>query len=178
MMKKKKKTVSFRKMSMADFDTPNLRRLSLNYGETEDIRRILQERRPSLFKRSLSQDDYANIHRYIVQLENCGPVSIYVQGDLDKHRDDQAVFLTVHDVGTSYLSMVDFFSHRELAEIRSRSLFLHVSVFGQSPGAEDLGIPFPSLEDIALGLVTALDLMKVAKVICLGDGAGANICMR
>jgi hypothetical protein len=64
---------------MADFDTPNLRRLSLNYGETEDIRRILKERRPSLFKRSLSQDDYSNIHRYIVQLENCGPISIYVQ---------------------------------------------------------------------------------------------------
>jgi hypothetical protein len=75
----KRKTVSFRKMSMADFDTPNLRRLSLNYGETEDIRRILKERRPSLFKRSLSQDDYSNIHRYIVQLENCGPISIYVQ---------------------------------------------------------------------------------------------------
>ena len=61
---------------------------------------------------------------------------------------------------------------------RSRSLFLHVSVFGQSPGAEDLTIPFPSLEDIALGLVTALDLMKISKVICLGDGAGANICLR
>ncbi len=66
-----------------------------------------------------------------------------------------------------------------MAEIRSRSLFLHVSVFGQSPGADDLAItPFPSLEDIALGLVTALDLMKVAKVICMGDGAGANICLR
>lgn len=168
-----------RKMSMADFDTPNLRRLSLNHGETEDIRRILQERRPSLFKRSLSQDDYTNIHRYIVQLEGCGPISVYVQGDLEKYRgDDQAVFLTVHDVGTSYLSMVDFFSNQELAEIRSRSLFLHVSVFGQSPGAEDLAIPFPSLEDIALGLVTVLDLMKISKVICLGDGAGANICLR
>jgi hypothetical protein len=78
-MMQTKKTVSFRKMSMADFDTPNLRRLSLNYGETEDIRKILQERRPSLFKRSLSQDDYTNIHRYIVHAENCGPISIYVQ---------------------------------------------------------------------------------------------------
>ncbi len=54
-----------------------------------------------------------------------------------------------------------------------------MSVFGQSPGADDLAItPFPSLEDIALGLVTALDLMKVSKVICMGDGAGANICLR
>lgn len=168
-----------RKMSMADFDTPNLRRLSLNYGETEDIRRILKERRPSLFKRSLSQDDYSNIHRYIVQLENCGPISVYVQGDLDRHRDDhQAVFLTVHDVGTSYLSMVDFFANPELAEIRARSLFLHVSVFGQSPGAENLTMTFPSLQDLAMGLVTALDLMKIPKVICLGDGAGANICLR
>jgi hypothetical protein len=39
-------------------------------------------------------------------------LTILPQGDLEKHREDQAVFLTVHDVGTSYLSMVDFFSHQ------------------------------------------------------------------
>ena len=61
-----------------------------------------------------------------------------------------------------------------------RALFLHVSIPGQAPGADDLesDYPFPTMDAIGLNLVTVLDHLRIKQVVGLGDGAGANIMLR
>ena len=61
-----------------------------------------------------------------------------------------------------------------------RALFLHISIPGQAPGAEDLesDFSFPTMDAIGLNLVTVLDHLRIKQVVGLGDGAGANIMLR
>jgi len=120
-----------------------------------------------------------SLKHHVVTLENCGPVSVFLQGDLERQRDG-AVFLTVHDVGATYLSWVDWVRHPSMEEIKKRALFVHVAVPGQEPGAEDLqpDFVFPSMGELGLGLVTVLDHLRITRVVGLGDGAGANIIAR
>lgn len=119
----------------------------------------------------------SGLARHIIELEECGPISVYIQGDLDKGRDGP-VFMTIHNVGSSFQSMVEFVNHVDMDEVKQRCLFLHVSVYGQSHQAEDLPIAFPSLQKIGMGLVTVLDELRIQNVVVLGDGAGANIALR
>ena len=42
-----------------------------------------------------------------------------MQGDLDKQREG-VVFLTIHDVGQSYLSWVNFVNTQDMEEVRRR----------------------------------------------------------
>jgi len=119
----------------------------------------------------------SGLSRFIIELEDCGPISVYVQGDLEKGRDGP-VFMTIHNVGSSFQSMVEFVNHPDMQEVKQRCLFLHVSVYGQSHEAEDLTIEFPSLQKIGMGLVTVLDELRIQNVVVLGDGAGANIALR
>jgi len=116
---------------------------------------------------------------YLVNLDVVGPISVYVQGDLDKFRDG-VVFLTVHGAGTSFNSWLDFAGDESMQDIRKRALFLHVALPGQQSGDEDLSsnYTFPSMDDIGLNLVTVLDQLRVKQVVGLGDGAGANIIIR
>jgi len=125
------------------------------------------------------KDIVGGLHHYVFTLENCGSVSVYIQGDLEKHRDG-VVFLTLHDVGDCYLSMVDFTNHEDMEEVRRRCMFMHVVVPGQEPGAPTLpdNYTFPSMQELGLNLVTILDLLRINQVVLLGDGAGANILMR
>merc|ERR550517_1184339 len=105
----------------------------------------------------------------IITLEDCGPVSVFVQGDEKKLRDG-VVFLTVHDVGATYQNWVTFLKDESMADIRARSVFLHVVIPGQEPGAKDLPKDF--------NFPTMHDQLRVASVVGLGDGAGANIITR
>jgi len=125
------------------------------------------------------KDVVGGLHHYVLQLENCGSISVYLQGDLEKHREG-VVFLTLHDVGHSYLTMVDFVNNEDMEEIRRRCMFIHVVVPGQEGGAAPLpdNYTFPSMQDLGLNLVTVLDLLRINQVVLLGDGAGANILMR
>jgi len=90
------------------------------------------------------------------------------------------VFLTLHDVGSSYKSWLDFSSHPGMEDIRRRCVFLHVALPGQQPGAEDFPAEFvfPTMGQIGLNLVIVLDHFRVKMVVGLGDGAGANILTR
>jgi len=120
-----------------------------------------------------------DLHHYVFTLESCGSVSVYIQGELEKNRDG-VVFLTVHDVGHSYINMVDFANRPDMEEVRRRCLFIHVVVPGQEPGADPLpeNYSFPSLQDLGLNLVTVLDLLRINQVVLLGEGAGGNILLR
>jgi len=119
------------------------------------------------------------LKHHVVTLENCGPISVFLQGDLERQRDG-AVFLTVHDVGSSYFTWVDWVRHSSMEEVRKRALFIHVAVPGQEPGADDLhpDFVFPKMSELGLGLVTVLDHLRISRVVGLGDGAGANIIAR
>jgi len=116
---------------------------------------------------------------YLVTLDVVGPLSVFVQGDLEKLRDG-VVFLTVHGVGSSYNTWQEFAGDESMEDIRKRAVFIHVSLPGQDPGAEDLpsDFMFPGMEAIGLNLVTVLDHLRVRQVVGLGDGAGANIILR
>ena len=76
-----------------------------------------------------------------------------------------------------------------------RSVFLHVVIPGQEPGAKDLpkDFSFPTMHQLGIGLVTILDQLRISRsliasrncqklssssVVGLGDGAGANIITR
>jgi len=115
----------------------------------------------------------------IITLEDCGPVSVFMQGDERRLRDG-VVFLTVHDVGCTYQTWVNFLGDASMADIRARSMFLHVVVPGQEPAGEDLpkDFTFPTMQQLGIGLVTILDQMRIQSVVGLGDGAGANIITR
>lgn len=121
-----------------------------------------------------------NLSKYVVELEQCGPVEIYVEGDLDKLKSSQSVFLTIHDVGSSYSSWVSFTKHEDMQEVAGRSLFLHVALPGQVAEDEDLpsDYVFPAMHTLGMNLVTVLDQLRVSRVVVLGDGAGANIAAR
>merc|ERR1712156_539710 len=120
-----------------------------------------------------------SLQHHIIALENCGPVSVFLQGDEKKLRDG-AVFITVHDVGATYQNWVNFLKHESMVDILSRSVFLHVAIPGQEPGAQDLpkDFSFPTMQQIGVGLVTILDQLRVKSVVGLGNGAGANIITR
>jgi len=121
----------------------------------------------------------STLRHQIITLEDCGPVSVFVQGDERKLKDG-VVFLTVHDVGATYQNWVTFLKDESMADIRARAVFLHVVIPGQEPGAKDLPkeFSFPTMHQIGIGLVTILDQLRVASVVGLGDGAGANIVTR
>jgi len=119
------------------------------------------------------------LKHHVVDLEEVGPISVYMQGDLEKSRDG-VVFLTVHDVGRTFMSFVNFALHDSMEGVRKRALFLHVAIPGQEPGADELpaDFRFPTCHELGLNLVSILDQMRIPRVICLGDGAGANILTR
>jgi len=119
------------------------------------------------------------LHHHVVPLEGCGTVSVFVQGDLDKLRDGY-VFLTLHDIGANHQSWLNFSKHPTMSEITGRSLFLHVDLPGQEPGAKDLSSDFnyPTMQDLGTNLLTVLDQLRVNRVVGLGMGAGGNIMAR
>jgi len=112
---------------------------------------------------------------HIVDLENCGPVSVFIQGDLN-----DVVFLTVHNVGSSYMSWKNLVNDNCMEDVKKRAAFIHVALPGQEPGAADLpeNYLFPKIKDLALQLVSVLDFFRVRQVVAMGDGAGANIITR
>ena len=52
-----------------------------------------------------------------------------------------------------------------MADIRARSMFLHVVVPGQEPAGEDLpkDFTFPTMQQLGIGLVTILDQMRIQR---------------
>ena len=116
-----------------------------------------------------SSDYSATARPYVVNLDVVGPLSVYVQvgairvglvviqlyiwwvfqGDLEKLRD-AVVFLTLHGAGSSFNTWLEFAGDESMEDIRKRAMFLHVSLPGQNPGAEDLhsDYVFPGMEVI------------------------------
>ncbi|EEB18476.1 conserved hypothetical protein [Pediculus humanus corporis] len=124
--------------------------------------------------------DFAlKVATYVIGTEKCGDLHVYVQGDLSQ-QDKRAVFLTVHDLGCNHLSFYEFVNHPSMIDIRDRSIFIHVDVPGHEENGEALpdSFQFPTLQTLGEDLVSVLNFLHVKYVICLGEGAGANVCAR
>jgi len=121
----------------------------------------------------------STLTKYMITLEKCGPIQVYVEGDL-KCSPTSPVFLTIHGVGSSYQNWVRFTARECMKEVMEKVVVLHVSLPGQHPAAEDLDSAFPSLDLISLEMVTVLDTLGVKDraVIVMGEGAGADIATR
>ncbi|KAK5979982.1 N-myc downstream regulated [Trichostrongylus colubriformis] len=112
-----------------------------------------------------------------VQTQNCGVLHVYVQGNLEE-RNGKTIILTCHDVGTNYKTFVRFVNHPSMADVKNKSIFLHVCVPGQEDNAADYIGEFPTLDQIASDLNHVLDKLDVKSCIVFGEGAGANILCR
>ena len=66
----------------------------------------------------MEKSDYAAC-RHVINLDVVGPINVYVQGDIDKHRDG-VVFLTVHAAGSSFNSWLDFAGDMKMEDVRKR----------------------------------------------------------
>ena len=64
--------------------------------------------------------DLSGVGHHIVDLESCGPVDVYVQGDLENGKNGDSVFLTIHGIGSSHKSWVQFMNHEDMVETRDR----------------------------------------------------------
>lgn len=64
-----------------------------------------------------------------------------------------------------------------MEELKKRIIWIHVVLPGQEENAKDLDIlRYPSLASLASELVLVLDHFEISRVVCFGEGAGANIC--
>ena len=95
---------------------------------------------------------------------------------MSKLKASSPVFLTIHDVGSSYKNWVSFTNQEDMKETKIKLVFLHISLPGQQPAADDLDCGFPNMNTLAMNL----DQLGVKDrwVVVLGDGAGANIAYR
>jgi len=128
---------------------------------------------------SLLSDDLSHtLSKHVIIIEKVGPVEVYVEGDLDKYRNSNNIFLTIHNIGSTYKHWLEFNQTFDMTQIRRRSLFLHISLSDQANHTCSDLPKFPSLDSLGLGLVTVLDTLRIHRVMILGDGAGANIGLR
>ena len=122
--------------------------------------------------------DQVRLRKFVVDVEECGHLDVYVQGDLESGKNSNSILMTLHGVGQSYKDWVQFMSHEDMVDTVARSLVLHVCLPGQAEDAEELPGQFPALSSLGLNLVTVLDHLRISRVVVLGAGAGANIAAR
>ena len=61
-----------------------------------------------------------NLSKYVIDLENCGHLEVYVQGDLETGKNGDAVFMTIHGVGNSYKTWARFMNHEDMLDTKNR----------------------------------------------------------
>lgn len=85
--------------------------------------------------------------------------------------------LTLHDYGFDNKQFDSFINCPHMSAIRSRSVWINVSLPGQELEASDLTITkYPTIEELADELVGVLDYFNLPQVVLLGRGIGATIC--
>jgi len=85
----------------------------------------------------MAEDKDLTLH--LVKTGSCGEIQVFVQGDLELAvKEERCTFLTVHDIGSNHLAMVEFTKDIAMQGITNRAVFLHVSIPGQEIGAQDL----------------------------------------
>lgn len=114
---------------------------------------------------------------HVVVCPIIGPIKVHVEGS---RSSSEVVILTVHDLGCDHTMYNEFIEHPKMSGIRSRTIWVNVDVPGQGQNEPDLPVDyqFPTMQQIGEDLVHVLDQLKFKEVICVGEGAGANIIAR
>ena len=71
-------------------------------------------------KVSVGSDPPAGLSKYVIDVEDVGPVSVFVEGDLEKLRVSSNIFMTVHTAGTTFQQWVDFNMQEDMRAVRQR----------------------------------------------------------
>ncbi|KAL3079911.1 hypothetical protein niasHT_038428 [Heterodera trifolii] len=103
--------------------------------------------------------------------------TVYVQKTRD-NLEGKTVFLTVHDVGSTSQSFIEFVNSSPMNSVKNHAVFLHVCVPGQEEDAPPLDGDFPSMDQMGEHLVHVLNAMDVQNCVGIGEGAGADILCR
>lgn len=113
----------------------------------------------------------------VIACPNIGNINVHIQGN---RSSGEVVILTVHDLGCDHSQYREFTEHPRMGGIRSRTVWVGVEVPGQGQDQLELavGYQFPSMQQIGKDIIHVLDQLKLKEVICLGEGAGANILAR
>lgn len=86
--------------------------------------------------------------------------------------------MTIHDLGCDYTQFNEFINCDQMASLRSRIVWLRINLPGQQNDAPDLKLnKYPSLEELGEELDSVLTELNVPQVVCMGQGAGANIAI-
>lgn len=84
--------------------------------------------------------------------------------------------MTIHDLGSNHTQFERFIHSEQMTGIRNRVIWLNINLPGQELDADDLSIrKYPTMEELAEELVCVIDYLKIPQVVCMGEGAGANI---
>jgi len=111
-----------------------------------------------------------------VEVNKIGKLDVYLQGS--KH--PEVSVLTVHDLGCNHDVFHKMAEHEAFEEITKRVQWVHIDIPGQQNNSEDLpaDYQFPSMQELGEALDQVLDHLNISSVVCLGEGAGANILAR
>ena len=108
----------------------NFKKLSLTKND-----RLYKKEKHIIFIVNISNEIFKK--KYFLQSDNYGPIVdieisfilvttviwLLMQGDLEKQRYGP-VIMTIHNVGSSYRSMVDFINHPEMLEVKNRYIIV------------------------------------------------------
>ena len=64
--------------------------------------------------------DQVRLSKYVVDVEQCGHVDVYVQGDLESGKNSDSILMTIHGVGQSHRDWVQFMTHEDMADTVAR----------------------------------------------------------
>lgn len=84
--------------------------------------------------------------------------------------------MTIHDLGSDSSKYDSFVHCDKMSELKSRVVWLHVTLPGQEAQSPDLAMrKYPTLEELAGEIVCIVDFLKIPQVVCMGEGVGASI---
>ncbi|XP_064631581.1 uncharacterized protein ZK1073.1-like isoform X2 [Lineus longissimus] len=105
-----------------------------------------------------------------------GTLHVYTQGN----RQPEVDILTLHDLGCNHKVFYELAKHPAFTNISKRARWIHIDIPGQEDDAADLPTDynFPTMQKLGESLIQVLQHLKINQVVCLGEGAGANILAR
>jgi len=118
---------------------------------------------------------------HTVTTKNGITYNVYVSQTIQSQEESPEVnILTFHDLGVNHKVFHAFAIHPDMTKITRKARWIHIDAPGQEDDAPDLGtdIKYPTMQELAEGIVDVLDQLNIQHVVCFGEGAGANVLAR